>query len=115
MAKLTRHYTIPNDLLALYEGLPVSRSAGMSLAITEALKAPHRLAKALQKRVGHNLKEGIPSVLGGATGNSTAESTTVTVTLDQQVLDAAAQLEKLTGLPREIVIRLSMEAYVHKL
>lgn len=115
MAKLTRHFTLPNDLLKLYEGLIVSRSVGMALAIDEAKKQPQQLVKALSRRVGQNSKTGSGSENVASSLASDVGAKKVTLYVDEKTLDDVAYLEKVSGLPKEIVIRLAMEAYVHKL
>lgn len=97
----TQHkVTVSTEVLELFEALPLSRSAAIGLSILQAGRKPDLLHMALRRRMSET-----------RSGNNVRVSYTREPRLEA-IIDKLAEITALSG---EDVIRLCMEAYIHKL
>lgn len=99
---MKRHHslTIATDTLEALDRLPIARSKAISQALAKAGEEPDLLVHALRLRLSQ------PPV---------SEMTKVTYSRDDKlgvVIEKLAEMSKLSG---EQVVRLSVEAYIHRL
>jgi hypothetical protein len=102
--KQTRQYTVPDHLIEAYAHLPISRSAAMSMAITQAHKNAQVVVEALRARLV-NPPDDLAFV---------RKTSKVTVSFDAKIVERLGHLSDVTQLPTEQALRLAMEAYISK-
>lgn len=92
--------TLPSHVVGMFDGLVQNRSACISNAVIEGLKNPELLVQALRLRLTTPFEE---------------NNTNVTWSRSVAALEAEKKLAEMTRLPGEQVVRLCMEAYIHRL
>lgn len=92
---------LPPHLDDAFNELPISKSAGVTIAIQNAAENPELLVKALRFRLTQPKYD--------AQGRKTSFS------IDVRVEDLLKKLADMSKLPAEQIIRLTMEAYINKL
>ena len=98
-----RHLSIPIDVLAAVDEIPVARSKVIGTALLRAREDPGRLIRALEKRVSSNTAE-----------SQCPQTKAVSLSLPTQVLQALGELNALLQIGTEHVVRLALEAYLSK-
>lgn len=91
---------VPASLVAKFEKLPMTRSAAIAQALTNAARDPELLVDAFKLRMSQPFEE---------------NDTRITYTRDEGLQEVIDRLSRMTKLPGEQVVRLCMEAYIHKL
>jgi len=91
---------LPAGIIEKCEKLPLSRSSAIAQSLMNAMKEPELLVLAFRLRLSQGRKE---------------EIVKVAYTRDTKLDEVLSELTELTKLPGEQVIRLSLEAYVHRL
>ena len=92
--------TVPTAVLTEFDKLPLTRSAAINQSVLNAVRDPELLVRALRLR------------LHSETGD---DERRITYMFDTTLNAKADKLVSLTKLPKEQVVRLSMEAYIHHL
>lgn len=98
--KKTVNNAMPASLVKAFENVPMTRSAAISQAIINANRNPDLLAHAFRLRLSQPFEE---------------NDTSITYTRDPRIGDIVKRLAEMTKLPGEQVVRLCMEAYIHRL
>lgn len=92
--------TIPTSMIEALKGVPLSRSAAISQAIVNAGREPDLLVHAFRLRLSQPKED---------------DDHRVTYSRDERLDEIVKNLSDLTKLPGEQVIRLCVEAYIHRL
>lgn len=92
--------TVSNEVLELFEGLPLSRSAAIGMSILAVSRKPDLLHVALRHRM---------------TQERTGNNVRVSYTREPRLEAMIDRLAEMTDLSGEQVIRLCMEAYIYRL
>lgn len=98
--KKTHNVNLPADLVEACTHLPVTRSGALNQAMFNAWRDPELLVKALRFRLDR------PEEL---------ERIKVTYSRDSKLDPVLEKMSEMTKLPKEQVVRLCLEAYIHRL
>ena len=91
---------MPTSLVKAFEKVPMTRSAAISQAIINADRNPDLLAHAFRLRLSQPFEE---------------NDARITYTRDIRIEAIVKRLAEMTKLSSEQVVRLCMEAYIHRL
>ena len=91
---------IPASMVTKFETVPMTRSAAIAQAILNADRYPDLLVDAFRLRLSQPFEE---------------NDTRITYTRDSKIDAMIKRLSEMTKLPGEQVVRLCMEAYIHRL
>lgn len=92
--------SVPKSMVKAFENVPMTRSAAITQAVLNADKNPDLLAHAFRLRLSQPFEE---------------NDTKITYTRDIRLEAMVKRLAEMTKLPGEQVMRLCMEAYIHRL
>jgi hypothetical protein len=99
---MKRHQTVrlSEEVVEMFDKLTISRSAAIEAAVRNARTDPELLVRGLKHRMRNPRG---------------ANSIKVGYSRDSDIDEPVEQLVEMTKLPAEEVIRLCMEAYIHRL